>query len=92
MMKTSNWLITAVVGLGVLLLGLPSLTSKDGVIQCANLIYAGTKTSKCFSDQFLSEMQQRTAIPTERRFKTVKLSSDELFDFPFVIMTGESSF
>jgi hypothetical protein len=70
----------------------PLSKSKDGVIQCANLIYAGTKTSKCFSDQFLSEMQQRTAIPTERRFKTVKLSSDELFDFPFVIMTGESSF
>lgn len=70
----------------------PTSNSKDGVIQCANLIYAGTKTSKCFSDQFLSEMQQKTAIPTERRFKTVKLSSDELFDFPFVIMTGESSF
>lgn len=61
-------------------------------IRCANLIYAGTETSRCFSDQFLSSMQQLTAIPTERRFKSVKLASDELFEFPFVVMTGEASF
>ena len=65
---------------------------KEGAIQCANLIYAGTKTSQCFSDQFLSNMQQKTTIPTERRFKSVKLASDELFNFPFVIMTGEAAF
>jgi len=92
MKRSHRFITTAVAALCLLMLGLPTLKSKDGVIQCANLIYAGTKTSKCFSDQFLSEMQQRTAIPTERRFKTVKLSSEELFDFPFVIMTGESSF
>lgn len=63
-----------------------------GVVQCANLIYAGTKTSRCFSDQFLTTMQQKTAIPTERRFRSVKLGSDELFDYPFVMMTGESTF
>jgi hypothetical protein len=61
-------------------------------IRCANLIYAGTETSRCFSDEFLSAMQQQTAIPTERRFKSVKLTSDELFDFPFVVMTGENNF
>ncbi len=64
----------------------------DQAIRCANLIYAGTETSRCFSDQFLSSMQQLTAIPTERRFKSVKLASDELFEFPFVVMTGEASF
>ena len=64
----------------------------DQAIRCANLIYAGTETSRCFSDQFLSSMQQLTAIPTERRFKSVKLASDELFGFPFVVMTGEASF
>ncbi len=64
----------------------------DQSIRCANLIYAGTETSRCFSDQFLSSMQKLTAIPTERRFKSVKLASDELFDFPFVVMTGEASF
>lgn len=66
--------------------------AKEGTIQCANLIYGGNHTSKCFSDEFLSEVQSKTTIPTERRFKSVKLASDELFTYPFVIMTGESRF
>ncbi len=63
-----------------------------GKVQCAMLIYGGVHTSRCFSDEFLSVAQRETSIATERRFKTVKLSSDELFDFPFVIMTGEKDF
>lgn len=74
------------------LVGVLVVHGKEGAIQCANLIYAGNHTSRCFSDEFLSEVQKKTTIPTERRFKTVKLSSDELFKFPFVMMTGESRF
>jgi hypothetical protein len=70
----------------------PLLSAKEGAVECGNLIYAGTKTSKCFSDEFLSTVQQKTSIATERRFKPVKLSSDELFKIPFVIMTGEGDF
>jgi len=66
--------------------------AKEGVIQCANLIYGGTHTSRCFSDEFLSSVQKETTIATARRFKSVKLASEELFEFPFVVMTGESSF
>lgn len=66
--------------------------AKENVIQCANLIYGGNHTSRCFSDEFLSAVQQKTTIPTERRFKSVKLDSDELFNYPFVIITGESDF
>jgi len=66
--------------------------AKEGAVQCGNLIYAGTKTSRCFSDEFLTTVQQKTSISTERRFKQVKLSSDELFKFPFVIMTGENDY
>jgi hypothetical protein len=66
--------------------------AKEGAVQCGNLIYAGTKTSKCFSDEFLSLVQQKTSVATERRFKPVKLGDDELFKFPFVIMTGEGDF
>jgi len=84
---------TRILSLLLCLLLLPVVSrSEEGVIQCANLIYAGTKTSRCFSDQFLTTMQQKTAIPAERRFRSVKLASDELFDYPFVMMTGESSF
>ncbi len=66
--------------------------AKENVIQCANLIYAGNQTSRCFSDQFLTAVQKETGIATERRFKSVKLDSAELFNYPFVIMTGESEF
>jgi len=68
------------------------LFAKEGAVECGNLIYAGTKTSKCFSDEFLSTVQQKTSISTERRFKQVKLAGDELFKIPFVIMTGEGDF
>lgn len=61
-------------------------------IECANLIYAGTKSSVCFSEEFLSTVAAETTISTARRFKAVKLSEVELFRFPFAVMTGEGSF
>ena len=87
-MKTIRQLVAA------LLLLAPSdlLRAKEGAIQCGMLIYSGTKTSRCFSDEFLSTVQQKTSIATERRFKFVKLGTDELFSFPFVVMTGEGDF
>ncbi len=75
----------------LLLVSLP-LMAKEGVVQCGNLIYAGTKTSRCFSDEFLSTVQQRTGINTARRFRAVRMDNDELFRFPFVVMTGEGHF
>lgn len=66
--------------------------SAQASIQCANLIYAGDNTSRCFSDHFLTIVQRETAVPTERRFRSVKLDSTELFRYPFVMMTGEKDF
>lgn len=62
------------------------------IVQVANLVYAGTKSSKCFSDHFLIQAEQDSSISTSRRFHAVKLASEELFDFPLVIMTGEGAF
>lgn len=62
------------------------------VVRCANLIYGGNHTSRCFSDEFLGAVQRETGIATERRFKAVKLDSDEVFQYPFAMMTGESDF
>lgn len=64
----------------------------DSIVQVANLIYAGTKSSKCFSDHFLVQAERESVISTSRRFHAVKLDSDELFAFPLVIMTGEGRF
>src|SRR5215213_6530518 len=73
-------------------LALTGRADKEGAVQCANVIYAGNKTSRCFSDAFLTTLQQKTTIVTERRFKPVKLDSKELFDFPFIVITGEGDF
>ena len=64
----------------------------DSVVQVANLVYAGTKSSRCFSDHFLVRAEKESAISTSRRFHAVKLGSEELFCYPLVIMTGEGTF
>ncbi len=64
----------------------------DGVVQVANLVYAGTKSSQCFADHFLVRAEKDSAISTSRRFHAVKLRSDDIYEFPLLIMTGEGSF
>ena len=64
----------------------------ESIVQVANLVYAGTKSSKCFSDHFLVKAEKESFISTSRRFHAVKLGSEELFSFPMVIMTGEGDF
>jgi hypothetical protein len=62
------------------------------LVECANLIYAGTKSSVCFSEEFLSAVAAETSICTARKFKPVKLAEREVFRFPFAVMTGEGAF
>ena len=78
--------------LAVALAALTAAQAKDSVVQCANLIYGGTHTSRCFSSEFLSAAQRETTVRTERRFKSVKMDSDELFTYPFSVITGEADF
>jgi len=66
--------------------------SAGDVIECANLIYAGTKSSVCFSEEFLTAVAADTSIKTSRKFKPVKLAEAEVFHYPFVVMTGEGAF
>ena len=67
-------------------------TGTGDTIECANLIYAGAKSSVCFSEEFLSAVASETSVNTARKFKAVKLSEPELFRFPFAVMTGEGAF
>jgi hypothetical protein len=64
----------------------------EGIVQVANLVYAGTKSSRCFSDHFLIKAAKETCISTSRRFHAVKLAGEAIYDFPLVIMTGEGDF
>ena len=66
--------------------------SGGDTVECANLIYAGAKSSVCFSEEFLSTVAAETSINTSRKFKAVKLAEREVFRFPFAVMTGEGAF
>jgi hypothetical protein len=90
---------TAVIAGGVLLVvsaqqGPAPAPTRDGgdAVAVANLIYAGTKSSVCFSERFLTVVARDSTINTARKFKPVKLADPELFQYPFAIMTGEGSF
>jgi len=62
------------------------------LVQCANLIYAGSKTSHCFSDKFLKELHEITFIDADNQFTPAKLATEDVFNYPFAIMTGEGAF
>ncbi len=89
--------ISPSVSLLVLLL-LPALPAGSAdeatgeTVECANLIYAGTKSSVCFSEEFLSTVASQTTINTSRKFEAVKLADKEIFQFPFAVITGEGAF
>ena len=71
----------------------PQAPAEGGdAVACANLIYAGTRSSVCFSDRFLSIVAAETTINTARKFKPVKLADGEVFNYPFAVMTGEGAF
>jgi hypothetical protein len=78
----------------ILLLPWSSLAAdKSGdAVECANLIYGETKSSVCFSEEFLSTVAAESSVNTSRKFKPVKLSDPEIFRFPFAVMTGEGAF
>ncbi len=62
-------------------------------IYCANLIYAVSKSSVCFSDRFLKRLQMETKIQAEPPFRKVRLDDARaLTQYPFAIMTGEGGF
>jgi hypothetical protein len=64
----------------------------DGIVQVANLVYAGTKSSRCFSDHFLVKAEKESAVSTSRRFHAVKLDGEQIYEFPLLIMTGEGTY
>jgi hypothetical protein len=62
-------------------------------VQVGNLVYAGTKTSTCFSDAFISGVARDAGIVLASKFLTVKAAkADDLAQVGFAIMTGEGAF
>lgn len=61
-------------------------------IQCGNLVYAGSKSSVCFADKFLSDVARQTNLNVGKNFVPVRLDADTLFDLPFCVWSGEENF
>lgn len=63
-----------------------------GKVACGNFIYAGTRSSVCFAEKFLTEVAEQTTLDAEPKFRAVRLDSDKLFDLPFCVWSGEGAF
>lgn len=71
----------------------PSTAPLDpGIIAAGNLIYAGNRSSICFAEKFLSDTARQTTLNVEKKFRSVRLDSDQLFDLPFCVFSGENAF
>ena len=49
-------------------------------LQCGNLVYAGTKSSICFADKFLSDVAAKTNLNVGKNFIPVRLDADHVFE------------
>ncbi|HEX5220434.1 MAG TPA: DUF4159 domain-containing protein [Verrucomicrobiae bacterium] len=67
-------------------------TSDLTQLQCGNLIYAGSQSSVCFADRFLTDVAQQTNLRVKKKFCPVRLDADAVFDFPFCVMSGNETF
>jgi hypothetical protein len=70
----------------------PAALTQATAIRCGNLTYAGSKSSTCFADKFLSTANEESSLQVLPNFVSVRLDSDELFNSPFNVISGEGSF
>lgn len=65
----------------------------EGLVRVAMLKYGREqKTSVCFSNAFLRVLAHETSIRLDGAFETVPLDSEQLYNHPFAVMTGEGAF
>ena len=61
-------------------------------VRAAALNYGNNKTSTCYANHFLSQITKETNIRAHPEFQPVKLESNDIYNFPFSVMTGEGRF
>lgn len=64
----------------------------DSEIVVARLTYDDGKTAVCFADQFLTTYARETGQNVRRNYVQVALDSDDLFEYPFVVFSGQEAF
>lgn len=75
-----------------LAIALPAAAQQGDAVEVASLIYGGSKTSKCFSAEFLRALDRDSTVQCRHHFTPTRLGTKDVFRFPFAIMTGEGSF
>jgi hypothetical protein len=65
---------------------------KDSEIVVARLTYDNGKTAVCFADQFLTTFARETGQNVKRGYEVIALDSDDLFEYPFVVFSGQEAF
>lgn len=62
-------------------------------VEVGNLVYAGDKTSVCFSDRFLTTVKAEAGIDAATRLRSVRMGdAADLCSVPFAIMNGQEQF
>ena len=62
-------------------------------VRVAHLVYGETgQSSVCFATGYLDLLARETSIRTHREPVAIELQSDELFQYPFAVMSGEGDF
>ena len=94
--------LSACVALAVLLLGMslsrvqaqdkPGQVPAGSEIVVARLTYDNGKTAVCFADQFLTTYARETRQNDRRGYVQVALGSEDLFEYPFVVFSGQEAF
>ncbi len=70
----------------------PGAPERPGAVRVALVGHAGQAPIECFGAGFLDLLAFETTIEVDRTLAIVELHDDRLFEFPFVIMTGEGGF
>ena len=64
----------------------------EGLVRVGMVVYTDGKTGVCFADGFLATVGRETQVNVSRRMEAVDLSSDDLYRYPFVVMSGTGAF
>ena len=64
----------------------------QGLVRVGMVVYDRGKTGVCFSDGFLTIVARETGANIHRRFEAVSLASGDLFEYPFVVISGTGRF
>ncbi len=65
---------------------------REGEVRVAKLSFGGGKTTICFAEGFLAQVEQQTRIKLQRSFANVDLASEDMFQFPLLVFSSEGAF